>query len=87
MANILYQNIVSDIALFFTLFKGYKCDKLREITPKEMGARENKYKNWENIVMHIDFINLWNLRLLKFVFLGSDKDLFFGVISYNLLHL
>ena len=29
---------------------------------------------------------LWNCKLLKFVFYSSHKNLFFGVISYNLLH-
>ena len=27
-----------------------------------------------------------NLKVLKFVFSGSNENLFFGVISYNLLH-
>ena len=30
----LYQNILSHIAFFFTLFKDYECNKLYEITPK-----------------------------------------------------
>ena len=30
----LYQNILSDIAFFFTLFKGYRCNKLSVITPR-----------------------------------------------------
>ena len=41
------------------------------------------HRNWENtgkITMHKDFIS-WNLRLLMFVFSGSNKNLFFGVIS------
>ena len=29
----------------------------------------------------------WNLKLLKFVFPSSHKNCFFGVFSYNLLHL
>ena len=32
----LYQNILSyTVAFFVTLFKGYKCNKLHEITPKK----------------------------------------------------
>ena len=31
----LYQNIFKHIAFFFRLFKGYKCNKLSEITPKK----------------------------------------------------
>ena len=55
-----------------------------------MGARENKFQiSWElrkrRYNRHVwDFI-WWNLKFLKFVFSGSDKNLFFGVISYNLL--
>ena len=71
---------------FFTVFKGYGCNK---ISPRKKNFKFNR--NWENtgkIVMRkINFI-LWNLRLLKFnVFSGSHKNLFVGVISNNLLHL
>ena len=40
----LYQNNFKYIALIFTLFKGHKCNRLFEVTPKKvlMGARENK---------------------------------------------
>ena len=31
----LYQNNFKHIVFFFTLFKGHKCNKLYEITPKE----------------------------------------------------
>ena len=50
--NTLYQNIVSHIALFFTLFKGYKYDKLCEITPKEIGALENKFQISQELRKH-----------------------------------
>ena len=30
----LYKNILSHMAFFFTVLKGYKCTKLYEITPK-----------------------------------------------------
>ena len=40
----MYQNNFKHISFFFTLFQGYKCNTLYEITPKKkvlIGAREN----------------------------------------------
>ena len=32
----LYQRILNNIALFFTFFKGYKCNQLCVITPRKI---------------------------------------------------
>ena len=43
----MYQNILSHIAFFYTLFKGYKCNKLYEITPKKRFS-ESPRKQFSN---------------------------------------
>ena len=71
------------IASFFTLYKGYSCNKLYEITLKKRFLWEPEKKNhfksfkFHNMdFMHDDFTCifsiLWNL---KFIFSGSHKKL------------
>ena len=43
----LYQNNFKHSAFFFTLFKGYKCDKLYEITPKKRTLLEPEKTNFK----------------------------------------
>ena len=43
----LYQNNFKHIAFFFTLFKGYKCNKLYEITPKKRFSLEPEKTNFK----------------------------------------
>ena len=47
----MYQNI-SIIAYFLTLFKGYKCNKLYEITPKKLfyGSQEKQTSKASNFI-------------------------------------
>ena len=47
----MYQNILSHITFFYTLFKGYKCNKLYEITPKKrfLGSPRKQISNFTGI--------------------------------------
>ena len=47
----MYQDILSHIAFFYTLFKGYKCNKLYEITPKKrfLGSPRKQISNFTGI--------------------------------------
>ena len=45
----LYHNNFKHIAFFFTLFKGYKCDKLFEITPKTRFLLQSANTNFKSL--------------------------------------
>ena len=87
-----FPEILGLIAFLFTLFKGCRCNQLYVITPDNFLWEPEKknfkfHLNWGNTGENLhasDFI-LWNLKLWKFVFSGSHKNLFFRVISCNLL--
>ena len=86
-----FPEILGLIAFLFTLFKGCRCNQLYVITPDNFLWEPEKknfkfHLNWGNTGENLhasDFI-LWNLKLWKFVFSGSHKNLFFRVISCNL---
>ena len=44
----MYQNILSHIGFFYTLFKGYKCNKLYEKTPKKRFLGSPRKQNISN---------------------------------------
>ena len=50
----MYQDILSHIAFFYTLFKGYKCNKLYEITPKKrfLGSPRKQISNFTGTEKH-----------------------------------
>ena len=79
----LHQKNFTHIASFITLFKGYSCNKLYEITlkkrflwepEKKETLKASNFTTWN--LMHDDFTcvfsNPWNL---KFIFLGSHKKI------------
>ena len=92
--KISHQNNFNHIAFFFTLFEGYKCHKLYERTPNKRflwspSKQTSKASNFLKMKsyawrFYLCFLNLWNL---KFVLSGCHKNLSFGVISHNFLHL
>ena len=57
-----------------------------------MEAREKKIKTLQELRKHTEVksscvrFHFVFLKLLKFVYSGSNKNIFLGVISYNLLH-
>ena len=59
----LYQNNFKHIAFFFTLFKGYKCNTLYEITLKKRFLLEPKKTNFkslkfsQNEVLHMTILD------------------------------
>ena len=90
----LYQNILSHIIFFFTLLKGYRCNQLSVITPKTIsyGRPRKKISNFTGTEKRQVKLSCARLYFMKFeasedCFWGSNKNLFFRVISYNLLHL
>ena len=66
----LYQNNFKHIAFFFTLFKGYKCNKLYEITPKK-----GPYWSPRKQTPKASNFTKWSLALVIFIFSGSRKKL------------
>ena len=86
--------------LFHTFWSRYKCNKSYEISPnKRFLCKPEKinfkfHRNWENqentgkIVTQIIFyfvkFEAFELCFLLGVFSGSHKNVFFGVLSYNL---
>ena len=71
----LYQNNFKYIALIFTLFKGHKCNRLFEVTPKTVlkGDGENKLQKLR--ISQNEIFNIWRFDLC---FLNSCEiwDLF-----------
>ena len=67
----LYQNNFKHIAFFFTLFKGYKCNKLYEITPKKRNSCWNPRKQLQRPQISQNGV----LHLVIVIFLGSRKKL------------
>ena len=65
----LYQNKFKQIAFFFPVFEGYKCNKLYEITPKKKCLREPEKTKFKSFKFHkikscpwrfyLCFINSW----------------------------
>ena len=76
----MYQDILSHIAFFYTLFKGYKCNKLYEITPKKrfLGSPRKQISNFTGIEKTqvksscIRFFRLHSLCILQGE--GGGKD-------------
>ena len=72
------QNKLSHIAFFCTLFKGYKCNKLYEITPKKrsLGSPRKQISNFTGIEktqaksLCIRFFRLHSLCILQ----GGEED-------------
>ena len=72
------QNKLSHIAFFCTLFKGYKCTKLYEITPKKrsLGSPRKQISNFTGIEKTqvksscIRFFRLHSLCILQ----GGEED-------------
>ena len=74
---------------------GYKCNKLYEITFKkrflwepekkkiQISQELRKHTQVKSSCVRFYFVFL---KLLKFDYSGSNKNIFFAVISYNLLH-
>ena len=92
----LFQNNFNHSAFFFTLFECYKCHNLYEITPKKkflwelspskQTSKASNFTKWN--LAHDDFTPVFSIPLkFEIYFSGSHKNLFFGVISYSLLHL
>ena len=48
----LYQNNFKHSVFFFILFKGYKCNKLYEITPKKRILLEPEKTNFKSLKFH-----------------------------------
>ena len=48
----LYQNKFKQIAFFFPVFEGYKCNKLYEITPKTRFLCEPNKTNFKSFKFH-----------------------------------
>ena len=69
----MYQNILSHIAFFYTLFTGYKCNKLYEITPEKrfLGSPRKQISNVTGIEKtqvkssRIRFFRLHSLCILQ----------------------
>ena len=73
----LYKNILSHITFFFTLFKIYICSKLCKISPT---------KRFLWVPRKINFrFHLVKSEAFEVSFLELPRNLFFGVILYNLL--
>ena len=87
----LYHNNFKHIAFFFTLFKGYKCGKLFEITPKTRfllhWAREHKLQKPQMsqiLCMRDDFTYVFLIPVkFEIYFLGLLCEIVFGVITDN----
>ena len=48
----MYQNNFKHIAFFFTLFKGYQCNKSYEITPTKRFLLEPEKTNFKSLKFH-----------------------------------
>ena len=57
----LYQNNFKHIAFFFTLFKGYKCNKLYEITRKKRFSLEPEKTNFKTFKFWLNEILLMTI--------------------------
>ena len=75
----MYQGILSHIAFFFTLFKGYKCNKFYEITAKKrflcMGTPENKFQFSQELREHGKIV----VRKISFVKSEAFEVRFLGL--------
>ena len=79
-----YQNNFKRIAFFFTLFKGYQCNKSQEITPTKRFLFEPEKKNFKR---NEDFTCVFSiLEKFEIYFLSLPLEIVFGVITDNLLH-
>ena len=64
-----YHNSFKPMAFFFTLFKGYKCNKLHEITPKKrflweprkQTSKASKSCAWRFYLCFLNSCEIWNL--------------------------
>ena len=83
----LYQNNFKHSAFFFTLFKGYKCNKLYEITPKKRFLSEPEKTNFKSLKFHKLMKSICMTMFSQFLYLFSLAPISFGVISRNLSHL
>ena len=81
----MYQYNFKHIAFFFTLFKGYQCNKSYEIPPTKRFLLEPEKTNFKR---NEDFTCVFSI-LVKFeiYFLSLPLEIVFGVIADNLLHL
>ena len=81
----MYQNNFKRIAFFFTLFKGYQCNKSYEINPTKRFSLEPEKTNFKR---NEDFTCVFSiLGKFEIYFLGLPLEIVFGVITDNLLHL
>ena len=55
----LYQNKFKQVAFFLTIFEGYKCNKLYEITPKKRFLCEPKKTNFKSFKFHETKSHAW----------------------------
>ena len=54
----LYQNNFTHSVFFFILFKGYKCNKLYEITPKKRILLEGENKLQKSQISHNEILRM-----------------------------
>ena len=87
----LHQKNFKYIASFFTLFKGYSCNKLYQITPKKRFLWEPEKKiHFKSFKFHdMKFYAWWfylcflNPVKLEIYFLMLPEEIVFGVITDN----
>ena len=58
------QNNFKHIASFFTPFKGYKCSKLFELTPKKRFLQEREKTNFKSLKFH---------KMTSYAFVALEK--------------
>ena len=91
----LYQNNLTNIAFFFTFFKGLRCNKKSSvITPKKIShGRQRKWmSNFTRYViaqvlkiLKISCVKCYNSVKFDIHFLGLPWEIFFGVTTDDLL--
>ena len=92
----LYQNNLTNIAFFFTFFKGLRCNKKSSVvTPKKIShGRQRKWmSNFTRYViaqvlkiLKISCVKCYNSVKFDIHFLGLPWEIFFGVTTDHLLH-
>ena len=72
------------IAFFFTLFKGYQCNKSNEINRTKRFSLEPEKTTFKR---NEDFTCVFSIPVKFIYFLGLPLEIVFGVITDHLLHL
>ena len=91
----LYQNNLTNIAFFFTFFKGLRCNnKSSVVTPykenfswktEKMNVKFNKICDYTGKILKISCVRCYNSVKFDIYFLGLPWEIFFGVTTDDLL--